>query len=316
MYEYDIRNQIRAENRNKLFGEACVMAVVLIVLLLFIRGIHTENPFYRSSPKTDGEVEELYKKGNLFVEFDSVDLSFTGYYKEDKKGKKIYNCYKFRIEKLDYFVFVPLVRSGEDLENPNERLEGYSFKGKMKQDRPLFEMVAKDYSLGVDGFMEEYYVSPIIMDEVKDDRGKIILVWILFALLLVGYGLYIIWALRRADKPENCRALSNLGGKDEMDRLLDEINKEILEVKVFDTNKIKITQQWFLAFYDGNIIISLRKQIQSVKAVEKVKKAYGISKIGQRYFVEIILENGKTHEIPIEEENDYVEILEILKTNK
>lgn len=313
MYEYDVRNQIKTENKSKLFGEASIMAIVLAAIICIMYTVRIDNPFGIDSPKMDKEISDMYEKGDRYISLDSVDLSYTGYYKEDKEGNAIYNCYKLTMDELAYFVFVPLERSGENLENPEVLLSDYSLEGKLRKDEALLEIVSKDYNSDMDTFMKEYHVSSIMIDEARNDRGQVMLVWGLFALLLLGYIIYIVWSLSRAGNPKNRREIRKLGEKEELDTILDEINKEVSKQKQFDTNRVKITDNWFLAFYDGNIVITSRNKIYSVRGIEKVKKAYGIAKIGFRSFIEIVLENGFTYEIPIEESKDYEEILEIFK---
>ncbi|HEX3022010.1 MAG TPA: hypothetical protein VHP81_06435 [Lachnospiraceae bacterium] len=312
MEQYDIRNQIKAENNSKLIGELGLIFFLIVIILCIIFVGKMPNPFKMVTPSNEKELYEAYDSGLDYIKISNATLEFTGYYKEDAKGNIIYNCYSTNVGKERFFVFVPAKNSGEDAWNPEETLKNYSFKAKMHTDNALFETVANDYDLSVEDFISSNVISKIMLDEARSDQARMYLIWIAFGIILLLCIIYTIISyvhLKSITARKEVRVLKKYG---DIDEVLNKINDEIQDKLEFSSLHLKITQNYIAAFCNGKIFISSREDISEVRLKSKIRKAYGIVKLGYEDFIQFIRKNDTIFELEVSNELEAGEILEIL----
>lgn len=188
MHHLDIRNQGQNDKKNRLSIEvAVILLMITTVIFIMLENHHINNPFKVLKPSINEDLTKRYEEGVRYLKVDSAELVFTGYYREDEKGNIKYNCFKTSFGDMEYFVFVPVKRSGGNPENPSLSLENYSFLGKLEKGNEILDYVAKNYDISVDDFMKEYQVSSIIINEANSDRTQMIVLWcVLFLLICLG----------------------------------------------------------------------------------------------------------------------------------
>lgn len=313
MYVYDIRKQIRIENKTKLIGEMCIMIVLVSITALLILNCNLKNPFIVAKPTSDKMVEEKFKQGIDYVKFDGADLEFTGYYKMNEKNKIIYNCYSIKFDKLKYFVFVPANRSGEDQANPEKNLKNYSFTAKVEIDNDLFDMVARDYGLNKDEFLKAYGVSNIVFDEAKSDRLEMYALCFLFSLIVVVCIIYLVLSLRQVNEITRNKHVRQLSKYGDIDKILDTMNEEIKNGRIFDSGKVKITNHWVIGFFDGNVSIFSKSNVKNLEVKKEIRLAYGVLPAGTALYLIFSLVDQTKHKIHIDSKVHAEEVLEIFK---
>lgn len=316
MENYDIKRQIKAENKNKLLSDGGLIGFFSVILLLILFQGGVDNPFaVIHQPDSDQQLEKEYKSGTEYVRMENAELEYTGYYKEDKDNQVIYNCYLMELGKKKYFVFVPAGRSGDNKEAPGAVLKNYTFSAKIQKDKELFETVAEDYNMTVAEFCKSSKVSELVFNEARSNRKLMFGIWGLAFFLLsagIGYIIYFSFRMERIEKNRYVKALSIYG--DPME-ILNNVNNEINEELLFDSNNIKVTRNWVAGFKAGRVFIVPMEEIGTVEKGEKVKRAYGFVKLGYELYVKIITRHGESMEFFIENEKEEEELLSVLKAD-
>lgn len=308
MYTYDVRKQIRTENKKRLFGDISIVIILISMITIIMLLCDLKNPFIILTPSTDRVIEENFINGANYVRFDNSDLEFTGYYKMDQRGNVIYNCYAITIDQMKYFVFVPENRSGSDSENPDSDLTGYSFTAKLEEDDELFQMVASDYDLEADEFREQYGVSNIIFNEAKSGYKETLALWVLFISTIILSVVYVVISLLKVNKLTRSKAVRELSKYGELESVLDDINKEVNTKILYESNIIKITTNWLLVFDTGTIILLPFQDMKSIEKKKKLKMVYGHFPIGLYSCLEIVLKDDSLWRIPIDNSDNKEEI--------
>ncbi|WP_310604419.1 hypothetical protein [Anaerosporobacter sp.] len=315
MNTYDIREQIKRENRNKLIGEIGVVLFLLAIIFSIIFIGKLSNPFHVIEGKEGLNLEKEYDAGASYVKVTDASLEFTGYYKEDKNGKILYNCYATLIGEEQFFVFVPASRSGEDIDSPEELLTNYSFTAHMHTDADLLNIVAEDYKMTTEEWIDTGVISTIVLDEANSDMTRMYIIWVALicvVLLCLAYCIVSYNNLKDIYKRKEVMDLTRYG---EVDNILDCINEEVDSSLEFDSINMKITKNYLIAFINGKIYIGKRTSISKVEVVSKVKKVYGIVKLGYEDFLQIYEGDKKVFEIPSFSEVEVVEVLTIMNSD-
>lgn len=310
MNQYDIRKQIQRENRNKLFSEIGLVLFLIVIIVTIIFAGKLPNPLRVLTTGDGKEIVEEYKKGLDYVKVKNASLEFTGYYKEDKDGNVRYNCYSALLGDEKFFVFVPVSRTGDD---PAELLTDYSFTARLHTDTNLLSAVAEDYDMTLEEWNDTNIISTIVLDEANLDRTRMLVIWGALLCVIALCAIYLVISylhLKDIYAREEVKYLSRYG---DVRQVLDDINKEVNNNLVFDSIPIKITRNYFIAFTNGKILLEKRKQISEVKLVSKVKKAYGLVKLGYENFLQIIEDDVTIFEVPIVSEVEAKEIMNIMQ---
>lgn len=309
---YDIRNQIKRENKLKLIGDFGMILFLLVILCCIIFACKLNNPFYVLKAKEGTDLEREFKKGTDYVTINNATLEFTGYFKEDKQGKILYNCYATVIGSNRFFVFIPPERSGSNASNPDESITGYSFTARMHKDNNLIKMVAADYNMTVEEWNQTNKISQVVMDEVNTQRVRMFVVWsalICIVIICILYGLITYRNLRDIYIRREVEYLKKYG---DIDDVLDDINEEVENDIEFDSIHIKITKNYFLCFLNGKLLIDKKSALSDVKVVSRVKKVYGIVKLGYERYLQVMREGQLVIELPIENAMEEEEILSLM----
>lgn len=312
MNTYDIRKQIQKENKNKLISEVGMVLFLLVIVFCLIFVGKLSNPFHVLEVKNGKDLMKEYKAGVDYVKVTNASLEFTGYYKEDKNGKNLYNCYATVIGEEKFFVFVPTSRSGEDVNNPDELLTNYSFTARMHTDPDLLSIVAEDYEMTTEEWIDTGIISTVVLDEAASDLTRMYIIWgalICVILLCLVYCITSYNNLKNIYKRKEVKKLAQYG---EIDTVLDCINKEVNDKLDFDSVNMKITKNYLIAFTNGRIYLGKRAFISKVELISKVKKAYGIVKLGYEDFLQIYEGDKRVFEIPILNEVEAKEVLSIM----
>ncbi|BCN32822.1 hypothetical protein bsdtb5_41170 [Anaeromicropila herbilytica] len=292
MYCYDIRKQIRTENRRKLIGEIVIMITLVFITALILLTCNLKNPFVVVEPSNSKQLDKAYKSGVDYVRFKHVNLEFTGYYKTNESNEIIYNCYALTLDDTKYFVFVPAKDSDGNKESPKSEINNYSFTANMQKDWKLIEKVSKDYDSEKTEFLEEYGVSDIILNEAKSDRMEMYLLWALFMLIVIISLVYLVLSLLQVKLITRDKAVKKLVNYGNIQEILDSINKEVLSEKIYESGKTKLLKNWIISFDLGDIHIIPKQIIQSVTLIKEKRKVYGFFSIGEANFMELTLTDG------------------------
>lgn len=314
MDTYDIRRQIQKENKNKLISEIGVVLFLLVIIFCLIFAGNLSNPFHVLDANNGKDLMKEYKAGVDYVKVTDASLEFTGYYKENENGKILYNCYATVIGDEKFFVFVPASRSGEDANNPDELLTNYSFTARMHTAPDLLDVVAKDYEMTTEEWIDTGIISTVVLDEANSDTTRMYIIWgalICVILLCIAYCIISYNNLKNIYKRKEVMDLAEYG---EIDEILDSINNEVQKKLEFDSVNMKITKNYLIAFTNGRIYLGKRSLISKVELISKVKKVYGIIKLGYEDFLQIYEDDKKVFEIPILNETEAVEVLTIMNT--
>ena len=156
-------------------------------------------------------------------------------------------------------------------------------------------------------------ISTIVLDEANLDRTRMLVIWGALLCVIALCAIYLVISylhLKDIYAREEVKYLSRYG---DVRQVLDDINKEVNNNLVFDSIPIKITRNYFIAFTNGKILLEKRKQISEVKLVSKVKKAYGLVKLGYENFLQIIEDDVTIFEVPIVSEVEAKEIMNIMQ---
>lgn len=311
MHTYDIRNMIKRENKKKLTRDIAMVIILFVVAIVFIIALNLTKVFNVISPESDKALENAYNNGAKYITFDKSQLEYTGYYKLNKNEEVIYNCYSLCFDTLKYFVFVPVNKSGSNPKDPTSILTDYSFTAKLQSDAELFQMVSTDYNLSTDDLYETYGISPIIFNEVKSDRSQILAIWVLiFIVFIISGGFVILSFIHIADVTKH-KAVMDLSEYGNLENVLNEINEEINEGEYFDSDNIKITENWILGFNHGHITIVNFLDIKNIEQLTKTKKVFEIMSNGYHVFIKINKTDGKVLCLPVETDCDALTILKI-----
>lgn len=316
MENYDVRKQILTENKNKLLSDFGLIGLFTVILILILFKGSIPNPFLLSTPNTEIELEDDYKSGKRYIRVENAVLEYTGYYKENKKGTVIYNCYITSIEDMDYFVFVPASRSGDNPEDPENILYNYTFTAKISKDKELFDMVASDYDMTVDEFIKSYGVSDKVLNEARSDRKNIFVIWGFIFLFILGEIGYIVVRFLNMSKIEENRYIEELNRYGEINTVLDDINEDVRTNLKYNSTNVKIGEKWFVGFGLGKIFITTIDEIADTEKLTKAKKAYGFVKLGYyELFLKIRSKDDREFVFTIESDNEAEEIFNILDKN-
>lgn len=313
MYNFDIKEKIIGENKKKIMGKIVIMIVFLAMTTLFTLSGNLLSPFYVIKTNSDEELMKEYDKHKKYVSFESLELEFTGYYKTNKAGNVVYNCYATSFDKIKYFVFVPAKRSSLGQEEPEMTLKDYSFVAKIQKDEDLFQVISEDYNIETNQFSEQLGISNLIFNEAKSDRNDMLALWFLFFLILIIGIVYIINLVIHVGDIEKTKAVEALSRYGDISKVIESINQEMQNSKVFDSNYISITHNWFMSFYEGNIVIINIKNIELVEEQSIIKKAYGLIPIGKALFIKLNTRDGQSYKISIETSMESKEIIEVVK---
>ena len=313
MCTYDIRKQIQKENKKKLISEVGMVLFLLVIVfcLIFVGKLY--NPFHVLDAKNGKDLMKEYEAGVDYVKVTNATLEFTGYYKEDKSGKNLYNCYATVIGEEKFFVFVPTSRSGEDVDHPDELLTNYSFTARMHTDPDLLSMVAQDYEMTTQEWIDTGVISTIVLDEADAEITRMYIIWGAIVCVILLCIVYCIISYQNLKNIYKRREVRNLASTGEIDNVLDCINKEVEKELEYDSVNMKITKNYLIAFSNGRIYLGKRELISKVELVSKVKKAYGFIKLGYEDFLQIYEGDKTVFEIPIFNDVEASEILAIMK---
>jgi len=309
---YDVRIHIKKQNKLRLIGDICVVLFLIAILGCIVYERNIANPFHVRNVTDSSQPDKAYKDGLDYVHVNQAELEFTGYYKEDKKGNIIYNCYATRIGNRKYFVFVPVSRSGENPEEPAVKLTKYTFTARLHKDGKLIKMVAEDNNMTVTDWSERGEFSSIVLDEANLQRTKWYFIWAIIALIIlicIIYGLISFYNLKSIYNRSEIVYLKRYG---EIDALFDQINDEVEHNIEFDSIHLKITKSYILCFYSGKIFIDRRDAISKVQIASKIKKVYGIVNLGYERFLQFVREDQVVFELPIENMVEEEEIIKLL----
>ncbi|WP_167957712.1 hypothetical protein [Anaerosporobacter faecicola] len=316
MNTYEVRKQIQKENKNKLIGEIGMVLFLLVILCCIVFVGRLSNPFHVLDSKNGKDLVKEYEAGTDYVKVRNATLEFTGYYKEDKNNNILYNCYATVIGEEKFFVFVPAKRSGKDPKDPDKTLSNYSFTARMHKDSELLSVVAKDYELTVEELVETDVISTIVLDEADLDLTRMYIIWIALICVILLCILYCIISYVHLKSIYKRKEILELQKYGPIDEVLDAINEEVANHLVFDSIALKITEQYLLAFRSGKVYIQKCKYITNVLITSKVKKAYGIVKLGYENFLQIYEGEQVVFELPMENEIEAKEILEVMNRKK
>lgn len=314
MDTYDIRRQIQKANKSKLISEVGMVLFLLVIIFCLIFAGNLSNPFHVLDAKNGKDLMKEFKAGVDYVKVTDASLEFTGYYKEDKNGKILYNCYATVIGDEKFFVFVPASRSGEDPSNPDELLTNYSFTARMHTAPDLLSIVANDYEMTTEEWIDTGIISTVVLDEANSDLIRMYIMWgalISVVLLCIAY---CIISYNNLKNIYNRKEVINLSQYGEIDRVLDCINDEVKKKLEFDSVNMKITKNYLIAFTNSKIYLGKRALISKVELISKVKKVYGIIKLGYEDFLQIYEGDKEVFEIPILNEVEAAEVLAIMNT--
>ena len=312
MSTYDIRKQIQKENKNKLISEVGMVLFLLVIVFCLVFVGKLSNPFHVLDAQNGKDLMKEYEAGVDYVKVTNASLEFTGYYKEDKNGKILYNCYATVIGEEKFFVFVPTSRSGEDANQPDELLTNYSFTARMHTDPDLLSMVAQDYEMTTEEWIDTGIISTIVLDEADSDITRMYIIWGAFICVIILCLVYCITSYNNLRNIYKRKEVKNLARDGEIDDVLDSINMEVDKELEYDSVNMKITKNYLIAFTDGKIYLGKRALISKVELISKVKKAYGFVKLGYEDFLQIYEGDKAVFEIPILNNVEATEILAIM----
>ena len=312
MNTYDIRKQIQKENKNKLISEVgmVLFLFVLVFCLIFVGNL--SNPFHVLEAQNGIDLMKEYEAGVDYVNVTNASLEFTGYYKEDKNGKIIYNCYATIIGDEKFFVFVPTSRSGADPNNPEELLNNYSFTARMHTDPDLLSMVAKDYDMTTEEWIDTGIISTVVLDEAGSELTRMYVIWGAIICVILLCLVYCITSYNNLKNIYKRKEVMNLAQYGEIDTILDCINNEVEKKLEFDSVNMKITKNYLIAFMSGKMYLGKRELISKVEIISKVKKAYGFVKLGYEEFLQIYEGDKTVFEMPIFNEAEATEVISIM----
>lgn len=313
MYTYDIKNKIIAEQRKKLLGDAVISSVLLAIAILVILSGNLTRPFHVVKPETDEELSKAYSEKVDYISLKSLELEFTGYYKTNRAGRVVYNCYATSFNELKYIVFVPAKKSGIDPKNPDRILKDYSFIAKLQKDEELFDMIHKDYEIELEEIDDYFGLSSIVFNEAKSNRNDMLALWFLFVIIVVIGITYITDSFINVFNFKRIKAVSLLSQYGNIETVLSEINLEMMNDKIFDSIYISVTKNWFISFRDGEIIIVKVSDIKTIQEESSLKKAYGLVPIGKALFIKLQMKGGESYQILTESLLDMKEIIEAVK---
>lgn len=313
MNTYDIRKQIQKENKNKLLSEVGMVLFLLVIVFCLIFAGQLSNPFHVLDAKNGKDLMKEYEAGGDYVKVTNASLEFTGYYKEDKNGKILYNCYATIIGEEKFFVFVPNSRSGEDANKPDELLTNYSFTARMHTDPDLLSIVAEDYEMTTEEWIGTGVISTVVLDEAASDITRMYIIWGAIICVIFLCLVYCIISYNNLKNIYKRKEVKNLAQYGEIDTILDSINKEVNNTLEFDSINMKITKNYLIAFTNGKVYLGKRALISKIEIISKVKKAYGIVKLGYEDFLQIYESDKRVFEVPILNELEAEEVLMIMK---
>ncbi|SFR62741.1 hypothetical protein [Anaeromicropila populeti] len=199
MMKYNIGIKVRHITLRRAVELVATCCLIIGTVLLLISGI-VLNPFEIKTVKSDKQIEKAYYDDISYIKLEQQSLDFSGYYKMDKDGKIVYNCYVAEFDETKFFVFIPNDKSVDESGNAKEELKDYNLIGRLKEDEKLFEMVAEDYQLSAEEVRDKYNISSIIIDEAGAKRQEVGFIWITLFTLLSSYFIYLVVLLFREIK--------------------------------------------------------------------------------------------------------------------
>lgn len=182
------RNAYRMKRFFELTGAIILLSVAIVVLC---NGL-VLNPFQVETVKEEADIQKAYDKHVTYVRLKDQTLHFTGYYRMDSKGDVSYNCYVTTDYNTNYFVFLPVERTVDELGETRGTVTDYDLVGRIKKDQELIETVAGDYELASDSFLKECSISQIVIDEAGAKRKEVLIIWIILFTMLFSYMIYIV----------------------------------------------------------------------------------------------------------------------------
>lgn len=306
MYKYNIRKQIEKENKKKVFSEFIIFIIVLAIQILVMFYANFPNPFKIVKVNNKSEIEKLYDKGVDFVKFENMTLSFIGYSNLNKDNEIIYNCYSIDLGKKSYLVYISANHSEDKIEN-------FSAIARLKENKRLLNQIASDYDIIPEKFLTDYDLSYIILDTVNTRISMYQIIVIVFELIVAFFICYFLYRYKKAKDILYCEGIKKVSKKYNINKLLDKVEREIKNKKVFDCNTIKITKNWLVYIYNNDIDIIQRKEILSVEKKERLNKIYGFINLGYKNYIKIKLKSGEIYELVTENMTDCEDIFQILK---
>lgn len=309
MDQYDIREQIKKESRNKFIGEVGLMLFLFVIVLLVVFVGDIPNPMRMRIQTNGDQLLKDYHKGIDYVRVSDKSLEYTGYYSKAKDGHIKYYCYAVVLEGKKFFVFVP---SNRFKDMPLPTINNYSFTARLHKDKKLISKVAQDYNMTSSEWNQLDIISDVVLDEANKEQVRFYIIWIAMGMILLLCCAYGYLSFRNSKNIYKRKEVSYLSVYGDVDSILDTINDEILDKLLFDSNHIKITENYVVILMGGSVFLENRKSITKVQVVKKVKKVYGIVKIGYENVLQFMSPNFILFETPVESDVEIAEIVELM----